>query len=158
MNQITTYTAADSNLPAALTWLRARLSDVPERLSRFSDEELTLKLAGKWSKKEALGHLIDSAVNNLKRITEVPFSQQPYPILRYDQDNLVLVNQYQQLPLAHLLILWQALNTQILYVVGQLPEQALQNSILLGNGTTSTLSWLIEDYIAHMEHHLKTLL
>ena len=49
----------------------------------------------KWSKKEILGHLIDSAVNNLQRFTEIQFQDKPYPIQKYDQDQLVIANDYQ---------------------------------------------------------------
>ena len=153
-----TYATADSNLPDALKRLQSHLADFPNLMGRFPEDDLAARAPGKWSKKEVLGHLIDSAVNNLKRCTEAQFAPQPYAVQRYDQDQLVAVNQYQQLPLPHLLTLWQALNAQILYVVSHIPENTLSNSIILSNGSQVTLSWLIEDYIAHMEHHFRTLI
>lgn len=157
MTPIPTYTTGESNLPGALERLRSHLTDFPNRLNRYSVEEITAKATGKWSQKEVVGHLIDSAVNNLKRFTDAQISGVPYTVQPYDQDQLVRVNQYQQLPMAHLLTLWQALNAQILFVIGHTPENTLRNSILLSDGSPATLTWLIEDYIAHMEHHFKTL-
>ncbi|MDF9795710.1 hypothetical protein OKW21_000973 [Catalinimonas alkaloidigena] len=46
-------------------------------------------------KKEILGHLVDSAIRNLKRFTEVQFSSQPYRIQKYQQDELLRSNHYQ---------------------------------------------------------------
>ncbi|WP_420147363.1 DinB family protein [Spirosoma sp.] len=144
----------------ALNRLRNHIADVPSRVVLRSAAELTKKMRGKWSRKEILGHLIDSAVNNLKRFTDAQFADGPYPIQPYRQDELVRVNHYQELPLAHLLTLWQSLNTQILYVAEATPAEALAQPVHINTSDVKeyTLGWLIEDYVAHLEHHLKTLL
>ena len=48
--------------------------------------------SGKWSKKEILGHLIDSAINNIQRFTEIQNSEKPYVIKTYNSDALVNAN------------------------------------------------------------------
>jgi hypothetical protein len=100
------------------------------------------------------------ALNNLKRFTEAQFGPEPYTFVSYRQNELVMVNAYQNLPAEHLLRLWQALNRQILYVVRDLPEAAQQRKVLVkgSDGPPHTLSWLIQDYVGHMEHHFRTLL
>lgn len=80
---------------------------------------------------------------------------QPYMVYGYRQNELVTVNNYQQLPLDHLLSLWFSLNSQIIYAVENIPAEKLQYSIQLSNGEIKTLSWLIIDYVDHMEHHWK---
>ena len=127
---------------------------------RFSEAELTEKDTGKWSRKEILGHLIDSAINNLKRFTDAQFTDEPYSVQSYNQNQLVVVNRYQYLPVEHLLALWSSLNTQILFVAEAMPADELTKSIQFQQSDvqTHTLGWLIEDYVAHLEHHLKTLL
>ncbi|GAB4032594.1 DinB family protein [Spirosoma gilvum] len=149
----------------ALDRLRTYIIDVPAALNALSEQELTLNTPGKWSRKEILGHLIDSAINNLKRFTDAQFAEEPYPVQRYDQNKLVAVNHYQMLPLPHLLLLWGSLNTQIVYVIDNLPFEVLALPIQLPysnqvNNTIEklTLGWLFEDYVSHMEHHLKTLI
>ncbi|UFH51841.1 DinB family protein [Spirosoma sp. KNUC1025] len=143
-----------------LNRLRDHLVQVPSRLTAMPAAELTRKAPGTWSRKEILGHLIDSAVNNLKRFTDAQFAETPYPIQRYSQDQLVIVNTYQNLPLDHLLSLWQTLNTQIIYVAEAMPADTLARPIQLTSCDSAnlTLQWLIEDYVAHLEHHLNTLL
>ena len=110
---------------------------------------------GKWSKQEILGHLIDSALNNLKRFTDAQYAPQPYQVLRYQQDDCVIINRYQQLPLEHLLQLWSLLNKQIFYVVSNIPADKLAYTIITPAGESKTLEWLAIDYVEHMEHHLK---
>jgi hypothetical protein len=144
----------------ALQRLRTHVVQIPAKVLGLSDDELTIKAPGKWSRKEILGHLIDSAVNNLKRFTDAQFSEEAYLIQGYNQDKLVIANQYQSLPLAHLIALWRSLNEQILYVAEGMSSETLTHPIRFGqpDKPESTLSWLINDYVAHLEHHLKTLL
>ncbi len=110
-----------------------------------------------WSKKEILGHLIDSAINNLQRFTEIQHSPKPYTIRRYNQNELVIANQYQQADLLELVDLWKALNDRALAVVRNLTTSQLDFSIITPNGEQRTLSWLIDDYKVHLEHHLSQL-
>ncbi|GAB3495427.1 hypothetical protein GCM10027341_12790 [Spirosoma knui] len=156
----TAYAQPTGSITNALSRLRNHLAQVPERIARFSETELTQQPPGKWSKKEILGHLIDSALNNLKRFTDAQVADGQYTIQSYNQHQLVIVNQYQRLPVAHLLTLWASLNTQILYVTEALPPDLLTKPIQpkQADGQQLTLGWLIEDYVAHLEHHLKTLL
>jgi hypothetical protein len=73
---------------------------------------------------------------------------------------LMEVNAYQELPLQHLLILWQSLNQQIVFVVRNIPVDKLAYEVQPQYNQTGsqTLAWLICDYVAHMEHHLRAML
>ena len=148
--------AVDTN--AAMQQLEIFIDSFPEKLKKFSEDELLERPApGKWSKKEILGHLIDSAINNLKRFTDIQFSPQPYSIISYDQTGLVIVNDYQNLPLDHMLGLWQALNRQIVFVVKRIPADKLNYPVdpQYENKEMKTFGWVICDYVAHMEHHFR---
>jgi hypothetical protein len=143
---------------AAIKQLETYIESFPIKLKQISSEELLKRPAeGKWSKKEILGHLIDSAINNLKRFTEIQFLPQPYTVISYQQNELVIVNNYQDLPLPHLLDLWQALNRQIVLVVKNIPVEKLDYPVdpQYESKEVKTLSWIICDYVAHMEHHFK---
>ena len=148
--------AVDTN--AAMDQLEKYIESFPAKLKQLSSEELlTRPAAGKWSNKEILGHLIDSAINNLKRFTEIQFLPQPYTIIAYKQNELVMVNNYQTLPADHLLDLWQALNTQIVHVVRNIPAEKLVYPVdpQYEDKGPETLGWIICDYVAHMEHHFR---
>ncbi|AKD56259.1 DinB family protein [Spirosoma radiotolerans] len=144
----------------ALDRLTAYIDQVPTGLGNLSEAQITSQQPGKWSRKEILGHLIDSAINNLKRFTDAQFADGSYLVQPYNQDELVRVNQYQHVPLGQLLVLWQSLNRQILVVTRAIPEDTLRQPIQFSqiNTKLKTLEWLINDYVAHLEHHLKTLL
>ncbi|MBC7827081.1 MAG: DinB family protein [Chitinophagaceae bacterium] len=152
------YNKGDIDIPEAIQRLAWHIDNLPERYNKLSAEELHHKPApDKWSKKEILGHLIDSAINNLKRFTEIQFLPQPYQIISYRQNELVLVNNYQHLAIEHLLLLWQSLNRQIIYVVQNIPANKLEFIVdpQYESKETKTLGWVIADYIAHTEHHFR---
>jgi hypothetical protein len=154
------FVQGDINIDEAMLRLAKYIDEIGERYSSFSNDELMQRAApGKWSRKELLGHLIDSAINNIKRFTEIQFSEQPYFIQSYKQDELVIVNHYQQLPLEHLLQLWQSLNHQVIYVVKEIPADKLAYKVdpQYDNHEMKTLGWIICDYVAHLEHHIKQL-
>ena len=141
---------------AAMKQLETYIESFPIKLKQFSSEELLKRSApGKWSTQEILGHLIDSAVNNLKRFTETQFLSQPYIVISYLQNELVIVNDYQDLPLKHLLDLWQSLNRQIIFVVKAIPADKLSYPVdpQYESREMKTLGWIICHYVAHMEHH-----
>jgi hypothetical protein len=153
------YAAEDIlDVSASMDRLEDHIEAFPIKIKKLSSEELLYRRAeGKWSKKEILGHLIDSAINNLKRFTDAQFSQLPYEVVSYRQVDLVVVNDYQNLPLDHLLGLWQALNIQIVFVVRNIDDEKLNYAVdpQYENGELCTLGWIIVDYVAHMEHHFR---
>jgi len=110
--------------------------------------------SSKWSKKEILGHLIDSAINNLQRFTEIQFEDKPYNIRRYRQDDLVAANDYQHANLEDLIQCWLGLNRRILHLMRLQTPKTLAFEVLIG-GDVRDLSFLMTDYVAHLEHHLK---
>ncbi len=150
----------ETDVPFALKRLAELIRTTTESYRAFSSIELLAQPApGKWSKQQILGHLIDSAINNLKRFTDAQITEEPYVITSYRQDELMEVNHYQNLPVEHLLNLWQSINQQIIFVAERIPESKLAYPIAPQYEKTGvkTLGWLICDYVAHMEHHLHTI-
>jgi hypothetical protein len=118
-------------------------------------EDWTLKSApGKWSKKEILGHLIDSAQNNLRRFIVTQYKQNEKII--YNQVEWVKYSNYQGSAIIDLIELWVLLNKQIAMVINNIPAEKLKFSCDTGKEKKElfTLEFLIEDYISHMRHHL----
>ena len=152
------YHQGKINIPQAMQSLEKLIESMPGMLRRLNDDELHNRPApGKWSKQEIFGHLADSALNNLKRFTEIQFLPQPYKIISYQQNELVQVNHYHDLPLDHLIQLWQLLNRQIIYVVNKISSEKLEFKVdpQYANREMKTLGWVIEDYVAHMDHHFR---
>lgn len=108
----------------------------------------------KWSKKEILGHLIDSALNNLRRFIVTQY--RPNDNIVYEQDEWVKLQNYQQADVNELIQLWKGLNNQIARVIRLIPQEKLENTCDTGKDQAElhTLAFLIEDYITHLRHHL----
>ena len=139
----------------------ARLSKVialvPGKMKRMSEKDLTQYLQpGKWSKKEIMGHLVDSAYHNLLRFKEAQYTTPPYVVRKYAQDHLVAINNYQHQELEEILQRWISLNWQIIQFIPKIPDDKLSIETIAEDGSPiGTLSFIIEDYLAHMEHHLR---
>ena len=87
MNLQKGYGKESIDVTAAMQQLEIHIETFPGKLKQISSEELLKRPAtGKWSKQEILGHLVDSAINNLKRFTEIQFLPQPYTVISYKQN------------------------------------------------------------------------
>jgi DinB superfamily len=110
---------------------------------------------GKWSVKEVFGHLIDSAGNNLQRI--VRLSLEPaLDLPGYDGQAWVVVQDYADRPWSEVIALWGALNLHLAHVIAQVKGEHLGRTWRF-EGRDWTLGFIIEDYVAHMRHHLEAL-
>ena len=107
---------------------------------------------GKWSPKEELGHLIDSAANNHIRFVLASTGGE-YRGQGYAQDAWVRAHGYQDLPWKMLIDLWYQYNSLLGHLVARIPEEHLVNRCVIGWGVL-TLGFVIEDYVLHMQHHL----
>ncbi|TDW99304.1 DinB family protein [Dinghuibacter silviterrae] len=147
--------AQTEDVPAYLGYLKGHLAVFPAYMSGLSEEgRLNRSAPGKWSRQEILGHLVDSATYNLMRFLRAPLEPSPYLIPTYPQVELVRMNRYQDLPLGHVLTLWEGLNRQIIYVVEGLDATQLALPVQVRDGSLPSLGWLFCDYVAHLEHHL----
>jgi hypothetical protein len=128
-------------------------------MKSVSDENFNFKpSADKWSKKEILGHLVDSAFNNHRRF--VSGQTQQVPQIVYEQDEWVKLQAYQSVPKNGLIHLWWLLNIHIAHVMEMMPEENYKRECDCGKEVPEmhTLEWLAEDYLTHMRHHLRQIL
>lgn len=127
--------------------------------SNAIESEISLKPSeDKWSKKEILGHLVDSAINNLKRFTEIQFEDKPYTIIPYKQDELVKANNYQGANIHEIIQIWLAVNQRIKTVMNHQTDSTLNYQIELYKDQFTDLRFLMTDYVDHIAHHLNQII
>src|SRR5713101_4925444 len=125
-----------------------------DRVRQIGDADASVCPApGKWSKKEILGHLIDSAANNHQRFVRLQLTSR-IDLPGYDGDEWVRIQRYQHRSWSQIIDLWQMYNTQLAEVIGQVDPKALRNVWHTPDGKDQDLEFLIRDYVVHMRHHL----
>jgi hypothetical protein len=145
--------------------MRSTLSVESARLLAISENDASRRPApGKWSPKEIIGHLIDSAANNHARFIRAQLTDEMvFP--GYDQEAWVRLQNYNERPWIDLVGLWQAYNTHIASVIEAIsPERlSLQRTThnldevgwqTIPRDQPATLDYFIRDYVGHMKHHL----
>jgi hypothetical protein len=109
---------------------------------------------GGWSRKQVIGHLIDSASNNHQRFVRAVL-QGSLEFPGYDQEDCIRVAAVQDMPWPGLIALWAGYNRYLAHVLAHLPEDALQAPCRIGSSKPVTLQFLAEDYLVHLVHHLQ---
>jgi len=139
----------------SLKKLETIIKETPARLQKFRAEKVATKPApGKWSPKEELGHLLDSAANNHQRIVRVQMEDK-LAMPGYQQDKWVKLHSYQERQWSELVTLWAALNQHLLAAARSVPDDAWTHTCSVGDSGPMTLQFVFEDYIQHMLHHLQ---
>ena len=111
-------------------------------------------LAGGWSRKQLLGHLIDSASNNHQRFVRAAL-QDSLEFPGYDQDGWQSVQAAQDVPWQTLLALWANYNRYLAHIITHLPAAKLDVPCRIGSNQPVTLRFLAVDYLSHLVHHLE---
>jgi DinB superfamily len=133
---------------------RERISSVYQTLRGVSEEgsERPVREGG-WSRKEILGHLIDSALNNHQRFVRAALDGS-YNGPSYEQQGWVAMHGYRTMKWDVLLEHWRCQNELLCDVVERIPDSRLGGQCRVGEDAPVTLRFLIEDYLAHLGHHV----
>ncbi len=146
--------------------LRATVISASASLAAMTDEAAGRRPApGKWSPKEIIGHLVDSAANNHQRFVRAQL-QDDLIFPGYAQDDWVRVQGYQGAPWQDLVALWQFYNLHIARVIEAMPDEVRLRERRRHNldelawqpvsaGAPATLDYFMRDYVLHLHHHLR---
>src|ERR1051326_4237591 len=113
---------SDSRMNACSQQILQIIEHAGPILHQTGDEEARKPvLRGGWSRKQVIGHLIDSASNNHQRFVRAVL-QDSLDFPGYDQDGCVRVQAVQEAPWKDLLALWMSYNRYLAHVISQLPS------------------------------------
>jgi DinB family protein len=108
---------------------------------------------GKWSRKQIIGHLIDSASNNHQRFVRAQQTASlSFP--PYEQNHWVASQHYNDRPWSELVALWHAYNAHLSHVIARISDRHLAVPCVIESNDPVTLEFLATDYVAHLRHHL----
>jgi hypothetical protein len=112
-----------------------------------------------WTIKETVGHMIDSASNNIHRIIHLQY--QPSPLNYPDYANLgnndrwVAIQHYQTENWYDLVQLWKYSNVHIVHVINHVNMDKLDNVWITALNDRVSLKAMIIDYLRHFKLHLR---
>ena len=145
------------------------INDSAGRLLQISEaQSATPRAEDKWSSKQIIGHLIDSATNNHVRFVNAQLSDD-LVFAGYDQEKWVQANGYQERPWTELVNDWLLCNRRLLHMIdlipdGELKKKRSRHSLdqiawqMVPRDQPTTLEYLIRDYLGHMKSHLRQIL
>ncbi len=156
-------------MDAVETELRGVVAAVTPRLLALSEAESSRPPApGKWSPKEVIGHLIDSAANNHQRFVRAQFTDDlVFP--GYEQGAWVASQRYRDAPWKDLVELWRLYNLHLARVAEAIPASVRQQPRSRHNlheiawqavppDRPATLEDFMRDYVGHLRHHVAQIL
>lgn len=146
--------------------LRSAISSAAPRLQELSPEQAAAPLApGKWSPKQIIGHLVDSASNNHRRFVLAQLKND-LCFDGYEQDGWVDLQQYTDTDWNRLVTLWEAYNLHMAWVMDAVPAAERLREITDHNleavswedvrpGEPVSLDFMMRDYTGHLRNHLR---
>jgi hypothetical protein len=126
----------------------------PQLVALAEAEADRSRAPGKWSPKQIVGHLTDSAANNHQRFVRAQ-KQDPLKLPGYAQEHWVACQHYEQRPWREIIAFWSTYNRHLGHLVSRIPEEHRNARCEIGENEPVTLSYVALDYVGHMQHHLR---
>ena len=114
----------------------------------------TARHNGHWSRKQILGHLIDSAANNHQRFVRAQLARELISP-SYAQEQWVETERFNDREWSDLVQFWLAYNRHLLHLMSHIPAEHLDSAIRIGGDHPVSLEFVMVDYVRHLKHHLE---
>src|SRR6516225_11478298 len=114
--------------------LKQIVAQAPSLLAAISPEEASAQPApGKWSKKQELGHLVDSACNNHQRVVRAQLEEQP-SLDDYDGERWVALHDYQAMDWSEIIESWRMMNQHLIRAASITSPRTSERKLWVGGG------------------------
>jgi hypothetical protein len=129
------------------------------RLPDLSSEVITQrKNSQNRTIKQILGHLIDSASNNVHRYVHLQYRESPLEFPNYasegNNDRWIAIQQYQTEDWEKMIRLWIYINYHLIHVIRHINPEKLGNVWIAAPGRHISLKEMVNDYLRHLKLHL----
>ncbi len=143
-------------IQSAMDELSELITTLPAEWRPIPDEQAArLRSDGGWSRKQIVGHMIDSGTVNHQRFIRALAGETDFSLL-YAQEEWVDLNGYQSRDWNEIIDLWKSLNLHLLAVCRRIRED--QPNLICGKDGDPgpwTLAHRVPDYIAHLKMHVE---
>jgi hypothetical protein len=140
--------------------LRSLVSAAEVPLRSIGDAEVdAFRGEGAWTKRQILGHLIDSTAANHQRFVRAQFEDElRFP--PYDAPGWVVVERYDSAPWPLLVDAWVAYARLLAHILDVMPQAQLSTPVWVdwyGEPRPISLREVVDAYLDHVRHHLAQL-
>lgn len=134
--------------------LRLVVTDFYEKYKNLEDNFSSIKLSSdKWSLKEIIGHLIDSASNNHQRFVRLQIEKEiNFP--SYKTEEWVIIQEYYEVEWNNLIELWKDYNELLVHLIKKIKKENFNNLWITEGSQPITLAEIVKDYPVHLKSHL----
>ncbi len=144
---------------AIATEILSLTEDWEPRLRQLTDEIITQRRNSQLRTiKQILGHLIDSASNNIHRVVHLQYQESPLTFPNYatfgNNDRWIAIQNYQHEDWNNMIQLWKYSLLHFCHVINSLNNNKLENEWISGPGKIITLRAMILDFPGHLKLHL----
>jgi len=144
---------------AIATEILSLTEDWEPRLRQLTDEIITQRRNSQQRTiKQILGHLIDSASNNIHRVVHLQYQESPLTFPNYatfgNNDRWIAIQNYQHEDWNNMIQLWKYSLLHFCHVINSLNNNKLENEWISGPGKIITLRAMILDFPGHLKLHL----
>ena len=144
---------------SVINGIQLKLGPYQVKLMELDVETITIREnSQKRSIKQIVGHMIDSASNNLHRIIHLQYQDSPLEFPNYgtngNNDRWISIQNYQEENWYFLVDLWKFSHLHILHVIKHIDKSCLTKEWIHESGKTITLKEMVNDFLPHFELHL----
>ncbi len=139
--------------------IAALIEEWEPKLTELSDEVLTGQTNSQNRNiKQILGHLIDSASNNIHRYVHLQYRESPMDFPNYategNNDRWIAIQQYESEDWEKMIRLWIYINHHLIHVMRHINPEKLGHVWIAAPGRNISLNDMVFDYLRHLKLHL----
>ena len=130
-----------------------------EKLKALNEEQISVPRNGQGRNiRQIVGHMVDSASNNIHRIVHLQYREGPVAFPNYasegNNDRWIAIQNYEEVDWQNLLDLWKSIHLHFIHIVRNINPDHLENEWIAAPGETVSLREMVVDFPRHLRLHI----